>query len=339
MLDNFTIQNFRGIRELTLPKLARVNLLVGKNGVGKTSVLEAVYAYGLGCHPAVLWWILNRRGEASGTRSKDLILKSLFHEIGRDFSEFQLGGATPTLVRLGSRDDPRPALSAEDALVLTVADYNAQLGQKFLDHGFDAGHPLPLNFAVSENWSGLPLPDRPVIFVEAQSASTRIKALWTVAFERGHDHLVSSAIQVVHPTVESVGFAPVGDVPLVKLKGGTERIPLGRLGEGAERLFVVATALVSAGGGTLLIDEVENGVHYSALPQAWTFLLKAANDLKVQVFATTHSRDAVYALAEASKEDDHIVYRLSRDGDNNITAKAFDHEYLDFAVEEELEIR
>ena len=41
-LPSLQIKGFRGLRELTIPNLGRVTLLVGRNGVGKTTILEAV---------------------------------------------------------------------------------------------------------------------------------------------------------------------------------------------------------------------------------------------------------------------------------------------------------
>ena len=40
-LPDLTITGFRGIDQLSIPRLGRVTLLAGKNGVGKTTALEA----------------------------------------------------------------------------------------------------------------------------------------------------------------------------------------------------------------------------------------------------------------------------------------------------------
>ncbi len=59
-IDDFTIHRFRGMREAKLEKLGQINLLVGGNNSGKTTVLEALSLF---CDP------LNRNnwsGVASG---------------------------------------------------------------------------------------------------------------------------------------------------------------------------------------------------------------------------------------------------------------------------------
>lgn len=45
ILDSLEIRNFRGFNHLQIERLARVNLIVGKNNVGKSSLLEAIELY------------------------------------------------------------------------------------------------------------------------------------------------------------------------------------------------------------------------------------------------------------------------------------------------------
>ena len=45
MLDSLRIKNFRSLQDFEIPKLGRVNLLVGKNNSGKSTVLEALRLY------------------------------------------------------------------------------------------------------------------------------------------------------------------------------------------------------------------------------------------------------------------------------------------------------
>ena len=62
-LPSLVIKNFRGIDELTIPRLGRVTLLTGNNGVGKTTVLDAVRIYATGADPSMLTEILHDRDE------------------------------------------------------------------------------------------------------------------------------------------------------------------------------------------------------------------------------------------------------------------------------------
>ena len=64
----------------------------------------------------------------------------------------------------------------------------------------------------------------------------------------------------------------------------------------------IVLSLVNARGGVLLIDEFENGLHYSVQLDAWRMIFNLAQSLNVQVFATTHSWDAVESFQTAAAE-------------------------------------
>jgi AAA15 family ATPase/GTPase len=74
-------------------------------------------------------------------------------------------------------------------------------------------------------------------------------------------------------------------------------VPLGNLGHGASRLFEIAILLAHARGGVFLIDEIEVGLHHLAMESVWHMILETSQQLDIQVFATTHSKDCIQALA------------------------------------------
>ncbi len=45
MLQSLKIEGFRGFQNFEMANLGRINLLVGKNNSGKTSILEAILIY------------------------------------------------------------------------------------------------------------------------------------------------------------------------------------------------------------------------------------------------------------------------------------------------------
>ena len=62
-LPDLSISNFRGIVHLSIKRLGRVTLLAGRNGVGKTTVLEAVRLHAARGQPIVLQELLDKREE------------------------------------------------------------------------------------------------------------------------------------------------------------------------------------------------------------------------------------------------------------------------------------
>jgi hypothetical protein len=117
-------------------------------------------------------------------------------------------------------------------------------------------------------------------------------------------------------------------------------VPLRILGDGVNRFFSIALALVQAKGGLLLVDEIENGIHYSVQADLWRSIFKTAARLNVQVFATTHSYDCIKAFEEAARESEEegVLVRLARKGDRTLVGE-FDERELEIAVEGDIEVR
>jgi len=65
------------------------------------------------------------------------------------------------------------------------------------------------------------------------------------------------------------------------------------MGDGINRILTIILALVNADNGYLLIDEFENGLHYSVQEKLWNIIFNLSKKLGIQVFATTHSEDCI----------------------------------------------
>ena len=57
-LKSLEIQNFRLFKALKVDRLERVNLVVGRNNVGKTTLLDAFFLHAWRGHPVAIWQIL-----------------------------------------------------------------------------------------------------------------------------------------------------------------------------------------------------------------------------------------------------------------------------------------
>ncbi|GAB2519935.1 hypothetical protein GCM10027085_07250 [Spirosoma aerophilum] len=138
-------------------------------------------------------------------------------------------------------------------------------------------------------------------FVDAKSNTLEtIQKLWdNVALTEGEDEIIR-ALQIVEPDI--VRFSLVGEGrPIVRLRNGQIN-PLSSMGDGITRVFTIMLALVNCeGNGYLLIDEFENGLHYSVQEKLWEIIFYLAERLNIQVFATTHSNDTIKAFGEVVK--------------------------------------
>ena len=124
-------------------------------------------------------------------------------------------------------------------------------------------------------------------------------------------------------------------------KGLNERIPLKKMGDGLTRLFHIILALVNSKNGFLLIDEFENGLHWSTHPKIWDSIIRLSEKLNVQVIATTHSRDCIKGFFDVwiSNEDAASFYRIEVDPVNGSKVINYICEMLSDAIDSDVEVR
>lgn len=107
-------------------------------------------------------------------------------------------------------------------------------------------------------------------------------------------------------------------------------------------LLQLAIAICSvAQGGILLLDEIENGLHYSLMPQLWKAIVQAASERDIQIFAATHSNDCVDALARiAGESPDTSSQVAAHQIDSHLPGGiSFSGDEIRIAVEHEIEVR
>ena len=372
-LRSLSIRGFLGIKELCIRRLGRVTLLAGRNGIGKTTVLDAVRVYAArGAFPA-LYQLLRRREEVSTLTDREGALipdvSALFH--GRDIgtTRISIGSSDLDSVQIEKTDSSDPQAAK---LVKDLAD--------FLPHGpgplfrisfrgresVGAWHvPLMNRYGGGRFQARGAIPDLPLLGDDVQDpflevacvplgpgllTNSEIAQAWDrVALTSDEELAVQSLKLVFGDAVERAAMIGAethakrhaGRRPVVKLRHHPRPVPLRSLGDGAVRLFGVAMALACSGGGLLVIDEAENGIHYTVHSDFWRMVLLTARKQNVQVLATTHSWDCVRGFAQAAadgSESDCALVRLDRNGEE-IRAVEYSCEDLATAAEQGIEVR
>ena len=372
-LPDLSIQGFRGIDDLSIPRLGRVTLLAGKNAVGKTTVLEAVRVFASRGDHAVLSDILTGRDEVSVVEDEDGVpgyepdWLALFH--GRSFSSgtrFAIrSGGRDLVVKEGSVTTEEEKRIGRLLLDIREIDYLRVLSVTFdekqwalpllLEHDVSGYNTLSLRRSPWKrrvrSLLNEPLPPQltcnslgPGILTNSDLAR-----FWdTVAPTSDAERATHALRLVLGEGVERVVVVGDGTIgrrrerqAVVKQRNSNRSVPLKSFGDGALRLYGVALALAYSNNGVLLIDEVENGIHHSLQRDYWRMVLQAALRNNVQVLATTHSWDCVRGFAaEAAANDgvEGVLIRLDRD-ERSVRAIEYSEEELAIAARQDIEVR
>ena len=371
MLTELTVTNFRNLKDVSLENLGRITLIAGKNGAGKTALLEALWLLSGPDNPELGARMNAFRGLP--ITGPDTVFRDLFREFDTqrhiritargDWSnrprelEISLQDRkqlpailSGTLERANIERSTRPQSEGEFELVFKYRHHD---GNEFVSRAWWYQQmPTPVGIGSLEMASEGILGERQRVVGRSNStfmASLHRDDLQTVASRfgelqiEGRDTEILRLLRPLEPRLK--GLVPItirnATVIYASIEGSNRPIPIQLLGEGLNRMFNLALAMGTAAGGLLLIDEIENGLHHTVLSEVFETLLAMARTFDVQVFATTHSAECISAAHEALREEDQresAFYRLQRTN-GEIKAVGFDNEMLETAIFHRMEVR
>jgi ABC-type dipeptide/oligopeptide/nickel transport system ATPase component len=372
MLQSFFVENFRAFRTLSIERMGRVNLIVGRNNSGKTALLEAIELFVSDGSPQVFVEIINNRQEGWKNNShpdeEALILnpiRHLFH--GHELAPIgepgiTIGPITPSSEQLqfstaayrletNGEDLPRRVFVEPSEFPFDFSDLEIVLVVR-------AGGKIKRTLRLDRDLEDEARRYRRSIITGALTTSNaevvptrnmtedRLATLWDQINLTGLDHEVIEALKILDSDISGVAFVEDSSrvrrhrIPIIKLKSTSEPFPLKTMGDGMTRILHIVVALVNAKNGVLLVDEFENGLHWTVQPKIWSIIFRLAQQLNVQVFATTHSRDCVrgYQQAWNQCQDQGAFFRLNMKA-TGIDVTAYSYETLADALETDVEIR
>lgn len=351
LLKNLEIRSFRGFRHLKIERLGRVNLIVGKNNVGKTALLEALRLYAAKGSPEVIWEVAggideSRRFRHQTIREKLSLLKYIFY--GRKDVQVR---SEPEPIQIGPINAPEERLSVGVGWDIVTINDSHSSPRRTPGFSIRLGSKPAVLYPLDESL----LPELfeqqgqsiNAFYVSSGGLSKDQAArLWDGIALTSLQEKVLDALHIIAPGVTGINFvadntSPLVRLPIVKIVNMDEPLPLSNLGDGMQRMLGIALALVNAKDGVLLIDEIENGLHYSAQPDMWRIIFQLARQLNIQVFATCHSWDCIEAFQQAAEEDiqtEGLLIRLEyKKGD--VVPTLFDERKLNIATNERIEVR
>ncbi|MDF5714481.1 MAG: AAA family ATPase [Rhizonema sp. NSF051] len=372
MLKSFQIRNFRLFRHLEVGRLSHVNLVVGENNAGKSTFLEAVELYASNASPTILLDLVEFRQETWFSEAQPHLKNFLGNSIRHLFFGHRLPQIGEEGITIGE-------ISSSTKLHIGVAAYQSKYDDEGTTKRIRISDELDENLSniefflvLEENKKTRRLfsLDRDIrdirrtsrVFFDRKDSEFKYKlqvvstdnmlnrkvaALWDLTSLTNLESEVISALALIDDRVSGVAF--VEDVnngrgrdnriPLVKMEGIEEPLPLKSMGDGMTRLFHIIVALVNARNGILLIDEFENGLHWSIQPKVWDIIFRLSERLNVQVFATTHSRDCVEGFDSAWNNYPSLGAFLRLEAKENVKVTEYTSETLTDAIDMNVEVR
>ena len=389
MLKSLEIKNFRSLKTFKVSKLGRVNLIVGKNNSGKSSVLEALRIYAGNGQRALLEEIAAGHDEKFRLRESELSES----EMHFPFEDFFTGRLFPQSegpgICIGEIDENGDLLRIEHGFLHEVEEIVTDLVgtvesstrvrrqriSRVAAESVETGIVHPALFVgKGERWTNILLDSTaqrfrtpavdasgtvPCSVIPTQFVSVdELADDWDKIVFTEYQEIVRKGLQIISADFEDLVFVrndDSGNAPFkrefrrsakVKLSSTERPVPLNSLGDGMLRVLQLIIKVFPAKDGFLLIDEFENGLHFSVQEKVWALLFELSEKLNIQIFATTHSWDCIESFSRTAcnfNNSEGVLFRVGqsvRDSDRgSVIATVFDEQSLYNITQAEVEVR
>lgn len=349
MFKKIEVYHFRGIREVVIDDLGQVNLFWGKNNCGKSSLLDALFLVSGMSNPMLPLTINQMR--QYGNVSPDGLKVNFY------------GFDTQTPIRIVATDGERRELTIE-----VEESGPAEVNTSGSGNGSSLSSIVPTSYGLRLRYSMNGGQHESSLLFDPAKGTDQAKRTIDNAYEERlkcvylspkYDFLASvqglanilqnkdeqfiiDGLRLIEPSVKDFMFT--GGEMLVDV-GVNRRLPVNVMGDGACKIVSLLTTIYDCANGLVLVDELSNGFHYSVMPALWKVVAYAARKNNTQVFATTHDIDSMKGLrtmALSSPEGKGLAvsaYKLQRSADGVLTPYRYTAENMDYAFEQEMEIR
>jgi AAA15 family ATPase/GTPase len=345
-LKHLEITNFRGFDFLEIDDFSKINLFVGSNNSGKTSILESIFLL-IGMSNPMLPNMINQiRGLNIGNAKQ---LGYLFHDLKMENKPSFSAKFTDYSNRI-------LRMEAKYKLNESISDISSSSAPELI--GLDLNfRELKENKQNSNRKSSLIFGDNVInqtiprdykeklhaVFVSEKNDLATL-ARFSEMIKRKETSFILETLRKFDDNIQDIKTLPDGIY--FDVKNMEELVPSNVMGDGIRRFLNIVTAACEKDNSFVCIDEVENGLHYSAYKLLWKSLLSFLSINNVQLFITTHNIETLVCLKSVLEEEKFIsmqeysrVFTVSRTQNSGHKVYKYSFEGFKDAINLDTEIR
>jgi len=363
VIKNINIKNFRCFDELKVSGFEKINLISGKNNVGKTALLEALFLNSAP-RPETIIYLLRyvRREQLSFSKSlpertwnnfffhqnknSELIIEATLENESLKRVEICVDESVKDFLEETDEQDSEDEI--KDKIISLFSGSESVRSVMHLKTSINQGEAFETSILSSAKGligRDIKIPDIKNAFFISSFSRVSNREL-TIEFDKARlnerDDEVLKAFQAIDSSIVEVESFSIGEPTVYLKRKGEGRLPLSLFGDAINRIADIILRLVNNENSILLIDEIENGIHHSSQAYFWTTLYKLANELNVQIFTTTHSLEMTEAFIKAGSEykNTSAHFELTRQmKTGRIVAIRRDLDTLDYGISHNKEVR
>lgn len=358
MYKDITIERLRGIKHLEIEDFRNVNLFVGKNNCGKSTILEGLFLL-TGPTNAELPLKIN------SFRNLNIIDENFWSLF---FNKLDISSNIEILGRLVKPKEKRSLIIKPSMKSVAIRE-KTTIDKKVVEikDSYSGLTPsvdgLRLEYSLTKNKTKTPKriitgivtkgPGIQVeipkdykevlrgVFINPTTISGDIGTRFNNVQIKKQTSKIIEVLRKIEPSLDNLSLGADG---IIYCDIGLDRLmPVNVMGDGMFRILSIILAISDTENGVVLIDEIENGFHYSSQGILWDAIFKSAEEFNVQIFATTHSIECVRAFSASysrlEKNKDIIrLYRVERE-DDDFKKVSYDHKTLEASLDSDWEVR
>jgi AAA15 family ATPase/GTPase len=312
---NIEIKNFRGIDHLKIDDFSRVNVFLGQNNSGKSTVLEAIAMLMSMSNPDVPQMINAVRSRKSFSSFIDI--KYFFRNLDvltpPEVSSEQTDGASRHL-KLGlsyvfdEMADPKnePVQQTGSVFYVNTLEMNFDLTNGVAKQSYKSWLRVnPQGLVVNKKSAESYMEKNRAWLIPSDLMTNNLASDLTELFRRNKKDVVLALLKLFDERIN--GIEILTDDVYIGFDGMAEMLPTRVTGDGLRRYLSIVASSANPMIDMILIDEIDNGLHYSVYKKLWQALFALATSTNKQVFVTTHSKETLGYLNEMLEE--HAEYQ------------------------------